>query len=108
MPNLRDDNRPRRWRRPVAMTVACALFAAILLKPAPARANSQAFVYAGIGVGVYLTAIIVATLIVYKSAVPDSSAIPIDSLERDDRTTSPVHTGTHCAQRDGQVTLFCW
>ncbi len=95
-------------RRVVAVLVACALVAAVVLRPVPARADTaEAFMYAGIGLGVYITFIVVATMIVYNE-VPDTSAIPLHHLERDDRPGPLVHAGTDCMHRDGQVTLLCW
>lgn len=100
--------REQRMQRLVAALVACALVAAVVLRPLPARADTaEAFMYAGIGLGVYITIIVVATMIIYNEA-PDTSAIPMHHLERDDRPGPVVHTGTACMHRDGQVTLLCW
>lgn len=97
------------WKRALVGVVASAVLVAVVSKPQPARADTgQALIYAGIGLGVYLAVIVTATLIIYRSATPDSSAIPLDSLEKPDPNALPVKAGTHCMQRDGQLTLLCW
>jgi len=108
MPRSTDQKRSRP-RRLIAVVVACALLAAIVAKPSPARADTEeAFIYAGIGLGIYITIIVVATLIIYRYETPDSSSIPLASLQREDYPSSPIQPGTHCVQRDGLVTLLCW
>ncbi len=109
MPTAAGRRQPKLGKSVIAALVAGAVFAAIAVRPSPARADTEeAFIYAGIGVGIYVTVIVVATLAIYRSATPDSSAIPIASMERDDADSLPVKSGTHCPQRNGQLTLVCW
>jgi len=97
------------WKRALVMVMAAALLLAVVAKPQPARADTgEALIYAGIGLGVYLAVIVTATLIIYRTATPDSSALPIESLEKPDPNALPIQAGTRCMQRDGQLTLFCW
>lgn len=104
-----EKNRKSVWQRMLASVLIVALFTVMTLKPAPARADTaEAFIYAGIGVAIYVTIIVVATLLIYRAEVPETSAVPLDSLLRDDIRPFPVQTGMRCPQRDGQVTLMCW
>ena len=109
MPTATRHKETKLGKRAIAALVVCALFAAITVKPAPARADTQTVViYAGIGLGIYLAVIIIATKAVYGSVAPDSSAVPITSLECDEPRSFPIKPGTRCPQRDGQVALVCW
>lgn len=95
-------------KRAIVMMVILALLVAGVCIPRPARANtSDAFLYAGLGVGVYLIIVFTATYMVYGEAEQGLPPVSLDSLPPDSESSS-VHFARGCAQRGTSVTLLCW
>jgi len=91
----------------VAITIVTLLLVGVCA-PRPARANtSDAFLYAGVGVGVYLVILFTATYMVYGE---NDQGLPPVALDRVPPVSEPasVHFAHGCAQHGTSVTLLCW